>query len=346
MAAEAHDPPTGGDASDTLRDSPVTGRVLVVDDSLMVRKIVGRTLEQEGLRVRLAADVVTALDAIREDRFDVVVSDLCMPGLDGFDLLETLRGTPDPPEVIFLSGARADDFGAAVRALRLGAHDFLTKPPRHEELLHSVARAIETRRLREENRRLIQELERETRTDPLTQAGNRRAFAEALRTEMSRTRRYGTPLALAVLDLDRFKVTNDTWGHAAGDEVLRVFVARARGLLRDGDALFRLGGEEFAILFPCTDLGGAAAAAERVLDALRSSPVPFGEERVPVTASAGITCLDAGDEGADDLLARADAALYIAKNDGRDRASVADPAAARIESRPERTPTSDGEGRP
>lgn len=345
MAADTPDRPTGGDAPDTNRDSRGTGRVLVVDDSLMVRKIVGLSLQREGMSVQLAEDVHSALAAIREERFDVVVSDLCMPGLDGFDLLGALRETPDPPEVIFLSGAHADDFGAAVRALRLGAHDFLTKPPRHEELVHSVARAVETRRLREENRRLIRELERETRTDPLTQAGNRRAFAEALRTEMSRTRRYGTPLALAVLDLDHFKSTNDTFGHAAGDEVLRSFAARVRGLLREGDALFRLGGEEFAVLFPCTDLGGAGAAAERILEALRSSPVPFGEARVPVTASAGITGLAPGDEGADDLLARADAALYIAKRAGRDRVGVADPAATPAESRPAGRPAEEGEAR-
>lgn len=301
------------------RDRTDIGRVLVVDDSAMFRAIVSRILEREGYRVRSVEDGVAALALVPVERFDVVVSDLSMPGFDGFDLLRALRASAEPPEVVFLSGARADDFEAAVRALRLGAHDFLTKPPREEELLHAVSRALETRRLKDENRRLLRELERETRTDPLTQAGNRRAFAEALRQEMSRTRRYGSPLGVAVVDLDHFKRTNDTWGHAAGDEVLRVFADRVRRVLREGDALFRLGGEEFVLLLPCTDLDGSVAAAERLLAALREAPVRYGEAFLPVAASIGVTCLDPNDLGTEDLLARADAALYIAKRSGRDR---------------------------
>lgn len=319
MKAQSCDSSPRGDRADRRRDRTGNGRVLVVDDSAMFRVIVSRMLEREGYLVRCAEDGVAALALVPAERFDVVVSDLAMPGFDGFELLRALRASAEPPEVVFLSGARADDFEAAVRALRLGAHDFLTKPPREEELLHAVGRALETRRLKDENRRLLRELERETRTDPLTQAGNRRAFSEALRQEMSRTRRYGSPLGVAVVDLDHFKRTNDTWGHAAGDEVLRVFADRVRRILRDGDALFRLGGEEFVVLLPCTDLDGAAAAAERLLEALRESPVRHGESLVPVTASVGVTCLAPGDHGAEDLLARADAALYIAKRSGRDR---------------------------
>jgi two-component system cell cycle response regulator len=325
METTTENPETSRDKVCNERDAAGTGRVLVVDDSALVRTIVGRILEREGFDVRTAEDGTDALRLIGAEPFEAVVSDLSMPGLDGFDLLVAIRALEVPPEVVFLSGARADDFTAAVRALRLGAHDFLTKPPREEDLVHSVNRAVETHRLREENRRLLLALERETRTDPLTGAGNRRAFAESLRLEMSRSRRYGSPLGLAVFDLDHFKRTNDTWGHAGGDEVLRAFADRARASQRDGDALFRLGGEEFAMLLPCTDVPGTLAAAERLLSDLRENPVPFGGESIPVTASAGVTGLEPKDGSGEDLLSRADAALYVAKRSGRDRAEASLP---------------------
>ena len=315
------------DSAGKGRDNADTGRVLVVDDSSMMRRIVGRMLEKQGLLVETVEDVAEALVRVSGYGPEVVVSDLSMPGLDGFDLLRALRSLDGPPEVVFLSGTRADDFEAAVQALRLGAHDFLTKPPREEELVHAVRRALQTRRLKTENRRLLSQLERETRTDHLTQAGNRRAFSEALRLEICRTRRYGSPLGVAVVDLDHFKRTNDTWGHAGGDEVLRDFVRRARRILREGDSLFRLGGEEFVLLLPCTDLDGAAAAAERLLAALRESPVPFLDTSIPVAASVGVATLEPADRDAEDLLARADSALYVAKASGRDRVVSAPPLA-------------------
>lgn len=325
MEATSAGTETPRDNAGDERDTAGIGRILVVDDSALVRTIVARILTREGFDVRTAEDGTDALRLIRAEPFEAVVSDLSMPGLDGFDLLVAIRTLEVPPEVIFLSGARADDFTAAVRALRLGAHDFLTKPPLEEDLVRSVSRAVETHRLREENRRLLLALERETRTDPLTGAGNRRAFAETTRLEMSRSRRYGSPLGLAVFDLDNFKRTNDTWGHAGGDRVLRAFAERARANQREGDALFRLGGEEFAILLPCTAVPGTVAAAERLLSDLRESPVPFGGESIPVTASAGVTGLEPGDRNIEDLLARADAALYVAKRSGRDRVEASPP---------------------
>lgn len=317
------------DKAGTGRDTPDKGLVLVVDDSPLIQRVVSYVLTAEGFRTQSVGDGESAIRMLQEQRFDVAVSDLTMPGLDGFGLLSAARALPEPPEVVLLTGTRADDFGAAVRALRLGAHDFLTKPPREDELVLAVARAVETKRLKEENRRLVRELERETRTDPLTQAGNRRAFSEALRVEIGRARRYASPLGLGVVDLDHFKRTNDTFGHAGGDEVLRAFAERARRVLREGDALFRIGGEEFALLLPCTDLGGSVAAAERLLAALREAPVPFCGSYIAIAASVGVTSLEEEDRGAEDLFARADAALYVAKSSGRDRV-VASPSSPRI----------------
>jgi diguanylate cyclase (GGDEF)-like protein len=267
-----------------------------------------------------ASDGLEALGILSNSTFEVVVSDLSMPGLDGFQLLRAIRSSAEPPEVILLTGTATGDFDAAVRALRLGAHDYLVKPAHPEELRFSVRRAAQTWRLRDENRRLLARLEEMVRTDPLTGLGNRRSFDEALSREVSRSRRYSSSLALIVFDLDLFKGTNDRWGHAAGDHVLRTFARAAAASFREADLLFRIGGEEFVALLPFTDASGGLVAAETFLSKVRKAPVPFGGSQIPVTASAGVAALEPGDASAEAFLARADAALYAAKEAGRDRA--------------------------
>ncbi|CAG0927995.1 partial putative diguanylate cyclase DgcC, partial [Planctomycetaceae bacterium] len=172
--------------------------------------------------------------------------------------------------------------------------------------------------LADEGRRL---LVRAT-TDPLTGAANRLAFDEAASRETERARRFGTPLSLVLLDLDRFKVVNDTWGHGIGDAVLLEVADRIRAELREIDVLARVGGEELAVLLPMTPSAAAADTARRLAAALRARPVTRGGIAVPVTASFGVAQVDpaAGFESARE---RADQALYDAKRLGRDRVETA-----------------------
>ena len=163
---------------------------------------------------------------------------------------------------------------------------------------------------------LLARLQSTARTDPLTGLPNRRVWAEDLAREVERARRHGGALCLAMLDLDRFKTYNDTHGHQAGDELLAAASTAWRPELRATDTLARYGGEEFAVLLPHSDAEGAQLVVERLL-----AVVPFEQ-----TASAGIAVWD-GDESADELLARADAALYEAKHAGRARALFAAAAA-------------------
>jgi two-component system cell cycle response regulator len=213
---------------------------------------------------------------------------------------------------------------SALKALRLGAHDFLTKPPsRPGEIAATVEKAVEKKRLREENRRLMREMEAMSRTDALTGLLNRRAFQGALETELARIRRNGGPLALVLFDIDHFKAVNDTHGHPAGDAVLAEFGRRLANTLRTTDLAFRFGGEEFAALLPDTTLGGGYQAADRVLEECRRASVPYGDVRIRITVSAGVAAANALDADAASLLARADRALYHAKRAGRDRAGIA-----------------------
>jgi diguanylate cyclase (GGDEF)-like protein len=297
-----------------------TARILVADDSALVRTIVRRTLEQGGHSVEEASDGASALRLLEAAPFDVVISDLSMPGLDGFAVLSAVKERGLSTEVIILTGARANDMRSAIRALRLGAHDYLTKPPASaDEILLAVERALDTQRLQEANRRLVRELEMLSRTDGLTGLLNRRAFDESLLREVARARRYGVPLSVVLFDLDHFKRINDTYGHAGGDEVLRIFAAQASHQFREADTLYRYGGEEFVALLPHTDVNGARQAAERLCRTLRAVAIHSGAVVIRATCSAGVAELAASDADPTSLLRRADAALYAAKAKGRDR---------------------------
>jgi diguanylate cyclase (GGDEF)-like protein len=299
-------------------------RVLVADDSAFVRTVVRRALEAAGHRVDEAEGGTQALRAALTTDYDVVVTDLRMPGLDGFGLLSTLKEQAVPAEVIILTGTHSNDMQSAIRALRLGAHDYLTKPPASaEEMIVTVERAAEKKRLRETNARLLEELERLSRTDGLTGLLNRRAFDEALRRETLRARRYRFPLSAVLLDIDRFKAVNDTYGHAVGDQVLRQFATVASRVFREADMLYRYGGEEFVALLPHTAAAGAVHASQRLLASLRTTTIPAGDRVLKVTCSAGVAELRRDDQDGSGLIARADAALYRAKADGRDRVLTA-----------------------
>jgi two-component system cell cycle response regulator len=296
------------------------GRVLVVDDSRLVRLTVARHLEAARYAVEQAADGKQALEKIESGSFDVVITDLRMPGLDGFEVLQATKRLAPGVEVIILTGTHTHDMSAAVRALRLGAHDYLTKPPSYaDEVVLTVERAMEKRRLRESNERLIRQLEESSLTDSLTGVPNRRAFDRALAQEVARAKRHQHPLSFVMLDIDHFKSVNDTCGHDGGDEVLRSFASVVTGVLREDDSLYRYGGEEFVAILPHTEAAGAMATAQRIVAAVAGSAVAVGSVTVRITTSAGVSSLAPADEGRD-AISRADAALYAAKKGGRNRA--------------------------
>jgi two-component system cell cycle response regulator len=302
-------------------------RVLVVDDNVVVRRLLVGRLRGAGCRVSEAVDGLAALEEFRRTPAEVVITDLSMPRLDGLELLAELRSHERPPEVVLLTGTRAGDAAAAVRALRLGAHDYIPKTPAAvEAVVLAVERAAEKWRLREENVRLVAELRRTSLTDGLTGVGNRRAFDEALPQEIARARRQGGRLGLVMLDLDRFKAINDAVGHAAGDEVLVAFTERLRSAAREADRLFRYGGDEFTLLVAEADPAVALGVAQRVVRATSEEPFRAGRRRFSVTCSAGVSVLAPDDGGAGGgLVARADAALYAAKRVGRNQAVAFDP---------------------
>jgi diguanylate cyclase (GGDEF)-like protein len=172
---------------------------------------------------------------------------------------------------------------------------------------------------------LVTELQRElaeqARTDPLTGALNRRSMEEAALRETARSIRLGSPLSMIVLDIDNFKRLNDTRGHAAGDQVLKVLVSRVKASLRQQDLLARSGGEEFAVLLPGTAEPAALAAAERIRVSIEKMEVPFESEPIRITVCAGVAQFDP-DNGWEAMMRQADAAMYEAKQHGRNQVAA------------------------
>lgn len=252
------------------------GDLLVVDDSPVIRAIVGRILEDAGFTVTEASDGRAAVDLLDRQSFDVVVTDMNMPGLDGLGVLAAVRAQGRGTEVIILTGARAQDMESAIQALRLGAHDYLTKPPSGPEVVvFAVQRALEKKRLDDTNLALVAQLKALSSCDGLTGLLNRRSFDEAIASETERVRRYHHPFSLLMVDLDHFKAVNIRHGHAGGDLVLKAFASIMRAVLRESDLAYRYGGEEFAVLLPETTAEGALEAGTRLVGAVSAPRSPW-----------------------------------------------------------------------
>ena len=252
-----------------------------------------------------------------DDPPDVILLDVEMPGIDGFQVLRALKSDAelkDIPVVFLTSRSDIDD---VVAGLRGGAHDYLKKPFEHVELLARVGSAVHVKKLQDQLRQRNVELDRMSRTDALTGLYNRRHLDEELVRQQSDANRHHDPLCVLLLDIDHFKKINDSFGHPAGDLVLCAFADRLRAELRSSDIAGRWGGEEFLVIMPRTDLGGALEVAERLRRATATSPLVDGVHSISATVSGG--CVLGRGEEADALLQSVDTCLYGAKASGRNR---------------------------
>jgi two-component system cell cycle response regulator len=296
--------------------------VLLVEDSAAIRALVRRMLAAGGHTVLEAAGGAAALAACREQQPDVVLLDVEMPEMSGWDVLAAMKSDADLRDVpvVFLTGR--SDTADMVDGLRLGAHDYLRKPCEPTELLARVQAAARVKRLQDELRQRNEELDRISRTDSLTGLHNRRHVEEYLTRLVSLARRNAEPIAVLIIDIDRFKSVNDGHGHDAGDAVLREVAARLVGSLRLEDMVGRWGGEEFLVVLPNTPIQGAAELAERLRRVVAEEPCGLpGGGSMRVTISLGCAASVIDDAGT--LVRSADAAMYQAKESGRDRVVAA-----------------------
>lgn len=302
---------------------PAAPLVLVVDDNEDNLKLLAKLLEVEGYRTAVAESAADARVQIDRQRPDIILLDVVMPEVTGLTFLEELRGAESTRTLPVILVSALSDTEHIVHGLMKGANDYMSKPVNLPELLARIETQLRLSREVRELKDQRDSLGMLAMTDSLTGALNRRAVTEALQIEIDRCSRYGHDLALLMIDLDRFKTVNDTFGHAAGDEVLREFTRRATSVLRGSDVLGRCGGDEFMCILPETDAVSALQAAERIRRAMVSKPVEFESEKIEIGISVGLATFDPEvPQSWHGLFDQADRALYEAKSTGRNRSHL------------------------
>jgi diguanylate cyclase (GGDEF)-like protein len=302
----------------------MNGRILIVDDAMENIQILHGALQDEH-EVLFALDGAKALALAHSQRPDLILLDAVMPGMDGYAVLQALRAAPETADtpVIFVTALFSPE--DETRALDAGAADFISKPVNAAVVRARVRTQLTVKRQADALRAL-------TLTDSLTGVANRRAFSDRIDNEWRRASRARLPMSLVLADVDHFKMFNDHYGHQAGDACLeQVARAMCRAANRAQDMVARYGGEEFAILLPETDAAGAACVAQRVLDELAALAIAHAVSPTSplLTVSMGIASLvpERSDTSAS-LIRAADALLYQAKADGRNRFCAAPPTSA------------------
>jgi diguanylate cyclase (GGDEF)-like protein len=314
-------------------------KVLVADDDEALRSLVSQVLEADGLTVEVAGDGDEAWARFQESLPELVLTDIRMPGRSGLELLSDIKKASPLTHVIIMTSHAS--FETAVSALKHGAYDYLIKPFEDLELISCAARrAYDSIRLTRERDELVtqlrehnDELERLNRMfrelaikDGLTGLFNHRFAQEALHQEVSRSKLHERPMSVLFADVDYFKLYNDIHGHQRGDVLLRKLAACLRSMARGSEVIARWGGEEFVVIAPEADTTIATSLAQRMCKAVAGLEVE-GRETQPegiVSISIGVATLGEHAEGPAGLIAQADAALYKAKNGGRNTVRVAE----------------------
>ncbi|MGB3613351.1 MAG: PleD family two-component system response regulator [Elainellaceae cyanobacterium] len=305
----------------TAQTSPLT--LLLADDDLFTRRFLTACFAQEGGYCVVEVDNGAAcLEAYHTVEPDIILLDASMPTMDGFECCQRLRAHRPAASLPILMITGLNDSVSVDRAFDAGATDYVTKPIHWPVLRQRVRLYIERHQLHKDLERANQLLHKMAALDGLTQISNRRSFDGRLQREWQRLARESRPLALALFDVDFFKVYNDTYGHLAGDNCLRQIAAAAEQTVRrPADLVARYGGEEFALLMPNTGEAGAVAIAHQLCHAVRQLGIyhgasPMGDH---VSLSVGVASLiPTAEEPAESLINAADVALYRAKEQGRD----------------------------
>ena len=300
--------------------------ILVIDDSDSVRKKIKSLLTQARM-VEFLFEAKSGLEGIKllmEKRVDLVLCDIVMPEFDGFKFLISKGTRPELASIPVILLTSEKDSAMKIKGFQNGAYDYVFKPFDEADLLSRVRLHLQLKFQQDELKQSVSHLRELSGRDELTNVHNRRRFMEYLSREFSRARRYKCPLSLVLFDVDRFKEINDRWGNSAGDNVLVRITEIMQKVMRSCDLIGRYGRDEFTLLLPHTNLSGAARSTERVRKQIESTTVPESKGSFRVTISAGIAAFpECRVTAPEELLARADEALYRAKANGRNRTEKA-----------------------
>ncbi|MDR3496166.1 MAG: PleD family two-component system response regulator [Ancalomicrobiaceae bacterium] len=296
------------------------GRVLLVDDRRSTYERL-QSMLMATHDVKVVTNPQEALFVAADGDFELVMVSLALTNFDALRLCSQIRSLDRTRLLPVLLIIDHDETAKLLRALELGVNDYLVRPLDRQETMARVRTQVRRKRYTDFLRNNVQHTLEMAATDGLTGLYNRRYLMSHLSGFVDQSAERARPMAVLIVDIDFFKRINDTYGHDAGDEVLREFSQRMRANIRGMDLVARFGGEEFVVVMPDTDLGLAQGIAERLRQTVAGQPfsVSGGASAVDVTISVGIATFDRGDDTPDTMLKRADTALYRAKRDGRNR---------------------------
>jgi diguanylate cyclase (GGDEF)-like protein len=296
--------------------------LLVVDDLPTNLKVVGNILAREGYIMTYAISGQQALERLAAEMPSLVLLDLMMPEMSGIDVCRQIKANPASADlpVIFLTASQEQRY--LLEAFDAGASDYVTKPFQAPELLARVKTHLKLKSATDQLRQALSEVEILACTDALTGVLSRRRLFQIAEQEVLRAQRYSSPFTVMMLDVDYFKRVNDTYGHLAGDQVLKEVARTIQQNLRVTDCLGRYGGEEFAVILTQTNCLQAAEVGDRIRAELAGLTVVADDQNIQVTASVGIGGYERLTDDIDQIIRRADRALYHAKTSGRNACSI------------------------
>ena len=298
------------------------GRLLIVDDRKSSSERIMQALSPHHA-VTIEANAQEVMFKAAEDNVDVIIVSLGLLGYDALRLCSQIRALERTRNLPILVIADLEDRQRVLRGMELGINDWLSRPVDRNELLARVRTQLRQKRYADSLREKVQQSIELALFDPLTGLNNRRFLESHLSTMLENARMRRSPLTLMILDIDHFKRVNDTYGHDSGDEVLKGFADRLRGIIRGGDLLCRLGGEEFVIVMPGVNVVAATRIAERARQAIEQEAFVMATSGQVINITTSIGLAERRDDNdPHQLYRRADQALYRSKAEGRNRVSA------------------------
>ena len=302
-----------------IKQSKIDTNILIVDDESGIRNPIHEFIGMAGYTSFKTSSAEEALEILKKNTIHVVITDIHLLGMNGFELTELIKNSYDT-DVIIMTGY-IDNYSYE-EAISKGASDFVFKPVRFEELLLRLRRVLKERQILKERVLMLKKLQELAITDSLTTLYNSRWFYKQLDSEIDRSKRYNHPLTLLFMDIDHFKHYNDTYGHLEGDNVLARFAKVIKTCLRKMDTAYRYGGEEFTVILPETNKDEVMAVAERIKDAIKNEKfLSQSGESISITISIGVTQY-CPNESIATFVQRADKAMYLSKQRGRNQIST------------------------
>ncbi|MBN2399331.1 MAG: diguanylate cyclase [Candidatus Aminicenantes bacterium] len=291
-------------------------KILIVEDDPGERESLEDFLELNGFKVLTVSNAPEALKILMETDFDLVLTDLVMPDMDGISMTKAIRDSSKDIPVLVMTGFASIEY--AVEAIKAGATDFITKPLKLDHVVFIINRVLETRslRIKAQETEFYKEL---SNRDELTKISNYRHFNYVLQLEVDRQLRYHRPLTLLVIDIDDFKKCNDNHGHLTGDLVLVKVASLLTSQIRACDFVARYGGDEFTVILPEISDKEALAVCRRIMRSIEQCEFQsFDKENIgPLSVTIGIASFPQNAKDSNDLIEKADRAMYAGKKAGK-----------------------------